>query len=145
MVFLCGDYNIDLLRINTNDHFNIFYENVISSSFIPNITLPTRMCDTTSTLIDNNYTNSVDKDHTSGILIRPISDHQMYFSMINLSYTKLENATKFIEVEVCNQGSINKFVKEVGDANIYNKLQRNLNTNPNHNYKICQNTYFAPN
>ena len=41
--------------------------------------------------------------------------------MINLSYTKLESATKFIEVEVCNQKSINKFVKEVGDANIYNK------------------------
>ena len=136
MVFLCGDYNIDLLKINTNDHFNIFYENVISSSFIPNITLPTRMCDTTSTLIDNIYTNAVDKDHTSGILIRPISDHQMYFSMINLCYTKLEDAAKFIEVEVCNQESINKFVKEVGDANIYNKLQKNLNTNPNHNYEI---------
>ena len=56
--------------------------------------------------------------------------------MINLSYTKLVNATKFIEVEVCNQESINKFVKEVGDANIYNKLQKNLNTNPNHNYEI---------
>ena len=94
------------------------------------------MCDTTSTLIDNIYTNAVDKDHTSGILIRPISDHQMYFSMINLCYTKLENAAKFIEVEVCNQESINKFVKEVGDANIYNKLQKNLNTNPNHNYEI---------
>ena len=94
------------------------------------------MCDTTSTLIDNIYTKAVDKDHTSGILIRPISDHQMYFSMINLSYTKLENAAKFIEVEVCNQESINKFVKEVGDANIYNKLQKNLNTNLNHNYEI---------
>ena len=40
MVFLRGDYNIDWLKINTNDHFNIFYENVISSSFIQNITLP---------------------------------------------------------------------------------------------------------
>ena len=57
-VFLCGDYNIDLLKDNANDNFNIFYENVISSSFIPSITLPTRMCDTTSTLIDNIYTNS---------------------------------------------------------------------------------------
>ena len=91
MVFLCGDYNIDLLKINTNDHFNTFYENVIYSSFIPNITLPTRMCDTTSTPIDNIYTNAVDKDHTIGILIRPISDHQMYFSMIILSYIIIPN------------------------------------------------------
>ena len=77
-VYLCGDYNIDLIKINTNDNFNLFYENVISSSFIPNITLPTRMCDTTSTLIDNIYTND----------------------------------------------------------NIYNKLLKNLNTNPNYNYEI---------
>ena len=76
-VFLCGDYNIDLLKINANDNFNIFYENIISSSFIPSITLPTRMCDRTSTLIDNIYTNSVDKNCTSGILIRPISDLQI--------------------------------------------------------------------
>ena len=56
--------------------------------------------------------------------------------MIILSYTKSENATKFVEVEVCNQESINKFVKEVGDGNIYNKLQKKLNTNPNHNYEM---------
>ena len=52
---------------------------------------------------DNIYTNALEKDHSSGILIPLCSDHQMYFSMINLSYTKSENATKFIEVEVCIQ------------------------------------------
>ena len=60
----------------------------------------------------------------------------MCFSMINLTCNKSKNATKFIEVEVCSQESINKFVKEIGDANIINKLQKNLNTNPNHNYEI---------
>ena len=29
-VILCEDYNVDLLKINTNDNFNLFYENVIS-------------------------------------------------------------------------------------------------------------------
>ena len=134
-VFLSGDYNIDLLKIRINDNFNCFYENVISSNFIPNITLPTKNCDTTSTLIDTIYTNALDKDHTSGILIRSISDHQMCFSMNNLNCTKTKNTTKFIEVEVCNQKSLNKYVKKVGDVNILNKLQKNLNTNPNHNYE----------
>ena len=60
----------------------------------------------------------------------------MCFSMINLTCNKSKKATKFIEVAVCNQESINKFVKEIGDANIFNKLQKNLNTNPNHNYEI---------
>ena len=135
-VFLCGDYNIDLLKINANDNFNIFYENVISSSFIPSITLPTRICDTTSTLIDNIYTNSVDKICTSGILIRPISDHQMYFCMINSNTCHSEQTKKFIEVEVCDHESIQSFVTEISNANIYDKLQKNLNTIPNHNYEI---------
>ena len=38
-----------------------------------------------STLIDNIYTNVLDKSYTSGI---PISDHQMYFCVMNENYLK---------------------------------------------------------
>ena len=76
-VYLCGDYNIDLLKITTDDVFNKFYENITSSGFITEITLPTRIYDTTSTLIDNVYTNAIDKSHIYSL--HPISDHQMYF------------------------------------------------------------------
>ena len=48
--------------------------------------LPTKICDTTITLIDNIYSNVIDKSHTGGILIRPISDHQMYFCIINNNF-----------------------------------------------------------
>ena len=82
-VYLCGDYNIDILKICSNNHYNTFYENVMSCCFVSKITLPTRICDTASTLIDNIYTNVLDKSHTSGILIRPLSDHQMYFCVMN--------------------------------------------------------------
>ena len=44
-------YNIDLLKIQTNDEFSIFYNNIVAAGFAPKITLPTRICDTTSTLI----------------------------------------------------------------------------------------------
>ena len=75
-VYICDDYNIDILKMCSNNAHNTFYENVISCGFAPK-TLPTRTCDTASTLIDNVYTNVLDKSHISGILIRPISDHQM--------------------------------------------------------------------
>ena len=65
-VYLCGDYNIDILKICSNNHYNTFCENVMSCCFVPKITLPTRICDTASTLIDNIYTNVLDKSHTSG-------------------------------------------------------------------------------
>ena len=87
-VYVCEDYNIDLLKIDSNNDYCSFYENVIPSSFAPKITLPTRMCNTTSTLIDNVYSNVIDKEHTCGILVRPISDHQMYFCILNENYIK---------------------------------------------------------
>ena len=48
--YICGDININLLKINENNHYNTFYENVTSHSFIPQITLPTRLSDTCDTL-----------------------------------------------------------------------------------------------
>ena len=57
LVYLCGDYNIDILKICSNNNYNTYYENVMSCCFVPNITLSTRICDTASTLIDNIFTN----------------------------------------------------------------------------------------
>ena len=135
-VYICGDYNIDLLKIQTNDEFSIFYTNIVAAGFAPKITLPTRICDTTSTLIDNVYSNVIDKSHTSGILVRPISDHQMYFCIMNDIFLNIKTAQKYIKIEVSNQNNIDKFVREVSDADIYSKLEPNLNTDPNHNYEI---------
>ena len=73
---------------SSNHANNTFYENIISCSFAPKITLSTRMCDTASTLIDNVYTNVIDKSDTSGILIRPVSDHELYFCIMNENFGK---------------------------------------------------------
>ena len=99
----------------SNNNYNTFYETVISCSFAPKITLPTRICDTASTLIDNIYTNVLDKSHTSGILIRPISDHQMYFCVMNENYMKPAVAQKYVEIEVFNEKSIESFKNEIAN------------------------------
>ena len=135
-VYICGDYNIDILKMCSNNNYNTFYENVISSSFAPKITLPTRICDTTSTLIDNIYTNVLDKSHTSGILIRPISDHQMYFCIMNENYMKPAIAQKYVEVEVFNVEAIENSKTEIANLEIHDKLDKTLNRDPNHNYEI---------
>ena len=56
--------------------------------------------------------------------------------MINSNTCHSEQTKKFIEVEVCDHESIQSFVTEISNANIYDKLQKNLNSNPNHNYEI---------
>ena len=135
-VYVCGDYNIDLLKMNSNNDYCLFYENVLSSSFAPKITLPTRICDTTSTLIDNVYTNVIEKEHTCGILVRPISDYQMYFCMMNENYIKPKTKQKYVEIEVCNQESLEKFKTEIAHAEIYTKLKKDLTDDPNTNYEM---------
>ena len=130
-IYLCGDYNIDILKMSSNHIYNTFYENVISCSFAPKITLPTRICDTTSTLIDNVYTNVLDKNYTSGILIRPISDHQMYFCIMNENFRKSASQKKFIELEVFNDESIEKFQNEIANLEMHNQLDANINKNRN--------------
>ena len=120
----------------SNNNYNTFYENVISSSFAPEIALPTRICDTASTLIDNIYTNVLDKNPISGILIRPISDHQMYFCVMNENYMKPVSAQKYVEVEVFNVEAIENFKNEIANLEIHDKLDKTLNRDPNHNYEI---------
>ena len=135
-MYLCGDYNIDLLKIHTVEDYSSFFDKVIASSFVPKVTLPTRTCDTRSSLIDNIYTNTIDKDHNSGILIRPIFDHQMYFSIMNDNVTTSKSIQKYIEIEVCSQENMDRYIIEVANTDLYNKLNQDLNTDPNHNYDI---------
>ena len=40
--YINGDYNIDLLQLHTNTHYNTFYENTTAQGFFPKITRSTR-------------------------------------------------------------------------------------------------------
>ena len=135
-VYICGDYNINTIKMCSNNNYNTFYENVISSSFAPKITPATRICDTTSTLIDNIYTKVLAKSHTSGILIRPISDHQMYFCVMNENYMKPANAQKYVKVETFNVEAIENFKTEIANLEIHDSLDKTLSRDPNDNYEI---------
>ena len=96
------------------------------------------MTRTTSTLIDNVYTNVIEKEHTSGILVRPISDHQMYFCMMNKNYIKPKTKQKYVEIKVCNQESLEKFETEIAHAEIYTKLKKDLTDDPNTNHEMLE-------
>ena len=52
-VLIAGDGNIDRLKVNTNMQAHDFFHTIITQSFIPKITLPTRFSYLRCTLIDN--------------------------------------------------------------------------------------------
>ena len=96
-VIVAGDFNLDLLKIKENIHISKYFESLLSSSFIPKITLPTRLTETNGTLIDNFLVKGSNKfsESTVGILMQNISDHLPYF--IKLDYlTKQNGPDKYI-------------------------------------------------
>ena len=36
-VYLCGDYNANLLKVFKKDQYNIFFENLVSAGYLPKI------------------------------------------------------------------------------------------------------------
>src|SRR6218665_2436252 len=75
MLLLLGDFNVNLLK--SQDHFltNSFLNSMISHHYLPAILRPTRITETTATLIDNDFTNAYSKILDSSILTCDISDH----------------------------------------------------------------------
>lgn len=66
-----GDFNNNLL----DDHLSTDFLNLaFSNNFYPAITNPTRVASTSSTLIDNIFTND-DSAINSGIFVTDITDH----------------------------------------------------------------------
>ena len=57
-VYLMGDFNIDLMKCNSQHISQEFVETLMSVSLLPSISKPTRVTDRSATLIDNVFTNS---------------------------------------------------------------------------------------
>ena len=107
---LCGDYNINILKIDSLLHCNRFFENITTLGFFPQITRPTRLSGESNTLIDNIFTNDFCKPHLSGILVTPISDHLMQFcTIIGKKERASKNYPKYFEDKNLSPLALNNF------------------------------------
>ena len=80
-IFIAGDFNFDLLQTERNETFN-FFESMMSSQFMPTITIPTKLNKKNDTIIDNIFINQIHPDTISGNLTIGISDHLPSFITI---------------------------------------------------------------
>ncbi len=69
IMFICGDFNIDLLNPKKHRMTEDFLNTLYSFSLYPKITRPSRITSHCATLIDNIFTNVLDNNITSGLLI----------------------------------------------------------------------------
>ena len=109
LVYLMGDYNIDLFNSETHDLTNAFVDVMYCNEFLPLISRPTRITSSSATLIDNIFTNNHDNLNCSlsGILVTDVSDHFPIFH-INRSFT-VEETESFIVTRVFNEKNKQKF------------------------------------
>ena len=136
-VILVGDFNIDLLKLADNHHVCNYFETLISNSFIPKITFPTRLTTRSGTLIDNILTKLSDNfsDSTAGILLQNISDHLPCF--ISLDYLKTEHVKhKYVKLYTNSPQAMNELKIFLRDADIMGKLRGDPNQNYNTLIKI---------
>ena len=81
-VYIAGDFNIDLLRYEKDTKFKEFYNLMSSYGYLPLIIQPTRITDTTHSLIDNIYTNCIGNECQSGNVLIEMADHLTQFASI---------------------------------------------------------------
>ena len=81
-IIILGDFNIDLIKTNTNNNASEFLDRIYSSYLIPHITSPTRLTSSSHTLIDNMISNVIIEDTISGNIMNTISDHLGQFLIL---------------------------------------------------------------
>ena len=58
---MCGDYNVDLLKVKITQSNDDYFDNILSARYIPKVILPTRLSEN-STLVDNVFTTNLNSD-----------------------------------------------------------------------------------
>ena len=124
---LLGDFNIDLLKFETDNKTNDFIHDIIASGLIPHITKPTRVTPKSATLIDNIYSNIIAGTQDSGVILSEISDHFGVFSLFENNKSK-ENQ-QYIETRSFKEENINNFIEILSNTDfstIYEQTSANL-------------------
>ena len=133
---IAGDFNYNLLNIShhnkTEDYFNI----LLANSFKPLITKPTRITESSQTLIDHIWTNDIrtERENKSYIYITDMSDHlpciavlpteqkqHTYITQFTRNYSD-ENKEKFRE-QIKNNVNILKFHCTNSHTNLQTKTK----------------------
>jgi hypothetical protein len=83
--YIMGDLNLDLLKFEQHEKTRALLENSFTNGFLELISLPTRVTNTSATLIDHFYTNDTNCNYDSSIILSEISDH---FPLCNIILEK---------------------------------------------------------
>ena len=115
-VIVCGDFNLDLLKIG-EDSGSASFLNVMNTFFlIPTITKPTRITDSSCTLIDDIFISYL-SNITSEILTAEISDHLPIFIIFRYFFINKVQLLEKITFRITNETSIDNLYQGLVSEN----------------------------
>ena len=120
VIYLCGDFNSDLLKYENTNNYRKFYDLLTSYGLFPMILLPTRVTKDSATIVDNIFTNNLNNPLTSGNIITDISDNYSQFLLVENQ--KIDNKNITIYKRDYSTFSENSFRDDVSIQNFNDQL-----------------------
>ena len=107
LIYVMGDLNIDLLKSDVHKSTSSLLDVLYSYNVLPVITKPTRVTESTATLIDHILTNNFDIDasHHQGILCSSISDHYAIFHVAGNVSNDSNMINPIVRRDVCHKNT----------------------------------------
>ena len=106
--YICGDFNLDLLRLDDARESCNFLDTIRSYSFLPVINKPTRISNNSATLIDNIFVGSPGV-YVSGIITYDLSDHLPIFIIARNSFSAPALTNHVIKFRDTSEVNLSKF------------------------------------
>ena len=110
IVILSGDFNYDLINLNTDQHVLNFNNLLSSYCFFPVIGKPTRVQQNRRSLLDNFYINDHSVFDRSGIIIDDLSDHFPIFMSLNLRKKTISQKQEKVVFDKKKASQLNEFL-----------------------------------
>ena len=129
---MCADFNINLLDHKLTSHTQHFVDLLLSLSLFPLINRPTRLSNQHASIIDNIFTNAINKNINCGIVMEDISDHFPIFFISELEIKKpLKNNNErfYRENTIDNIKKLNNFLTLQNWQTVYNAYNINESYN----------------
>ena len=125
---LSGDFNLNLLKLNDKDVLNLI-ATLNSKFYFSSITKPTRVTNTSATLIDHIWTNNFSSVQKSTIIYDNTSDHFPACTLFNYDFKKEPNKKTTIEYRDFSEANISRFRNHLAEIcwdNVYATRDTNI-------------------
>ena len=130
-IVVCGDFNFDLLKTESCSISLDFLNSIRSCSLIPTITKPTRITESTASLLDNILVKDP-SSYFSGILESSITDHYpVFYIKKNFFTSSSTNAPISIRYRVINEDTIASLRSTLLTYNLDDLIDDDVNASMN--------------